>query len=325
MNPIQYFQLFTLIIIFVVSSENSAEPMLCLKFEVYNIGAEAFINENLLVECLFDIQKQKFTNNPLLKQCDLFHDYIFPKITSIGNGVVNDTDATIPKRVNLEEQKHEDELLSVDTQHHVEESTQLEAAQNVQIESDFNACREIYPKMIKIPGRNYEIGKFLVTQSEWEEVMGSNPSHFDNCGDNCPVENVSWDNIQIFFQKLNVICDSKFRLPTEAEWEYACYGGSETEFCGGSNLDAVGWYKDNSGGQTHPVGQKQANGFGLYDMTGNVWQWMENKYDNEHEWRALRGGSWNDYTNDARADNRDDGIPADTDEEYGFRVARKLP
>ncbi len=128
--------------------------------------------------------------------------------------------------------------------------------------------------------------------------MDNNPSHFTSCGDSCLVEQVSWDDIQAFLQKLNAETGRQYRLPTEAEWEYACYGGSKTEYCGSDSIDSVAWYGNNgqAGGNssqaTHPAGQKQVNGFGLYDMSGNVWQWMENKYDNEHDSRALRGGSW---------------------------------
>ncbi len=181
------------------------------------------------------------------------------------------------------------------------------------------------PAMVAIPGRNYELGKFEVTHKEWREVMGSNPSWFSNCGDNCPVEQVSWDDIQTFLQKLNVKTGRQYRLPNETEWEYACYGGSKTECCGGNDINAVAWYEENSNSTTHPVGQKQANGYGLYDMSGNVWEWMENKYDNEHDWRALRGGSWGSAPQGVRASYRLDSWPAFRNYNFGFRLARTLP
>lgn len=181
------------------------------------------------------------------------------------------------------------------------------------------------PAMIAIPGKGYEMGKYEVTQKEWRDIMGDNPSKFSSCGDTCPVEQVSWDDIQIFLQKLNAKTGRQYRLPDEAEWEYACYGGSKTEYCGGNNLDAVGWYDDNSGETTHPVGQKQANGYGLYDMSGNVWEWMENKYDNEHDRRALRGGSWLYGSSHARASYRGNVEPATRNSSFGFRLARTLP
>jgi formylglycine-generating enzyme required for sulfatase activity len=187
------------------------------------------------------------------------------------------------------------------------------------------------PQMVPIPGRNYEIGKYDVTQGEWLAVMGNNPSRFTNCGDNCPVETVSWDDIQTFLQKLNAKTGKQYRLPTEAEWEYACYGGSQTEYCGSNDIDAVAWYGNNGqpGGNsnqtTHPVGQKQANGYGLYDMSGNVCQWMENKYDNKPDWRALRGGSWDDKPQLVRAAFRNYYDPALRGKLNGFRLARTLP
>ncbi len=116
-----------------------------------------------------------------------------------------------------------------------------------------------------------------VTQKMWKEVMGKNPSNFK--GEYLPVERVSWDDIQDFIKKLNQRDTGKdYRLPSEAEWEYACRAGTTTRYHSGngkSNLDRVGWYRGNSGSKTHPVGQKVPNGFGLYDMHGNVWEWCQ--------------------------------------------------
>jgi formylglycine-generating enzyme required for sulfatase activity len=181
------------------------------------------------------------------------------------------------------------------------------------------------PEMIRIPGRNYELGKFEVTQGQWRAVMGNNPSDFTACGDNCPVENVSWDDIQIYLQKLNQKTGKNYRLPTEAEWEYACYGGKKTEYCGSNDINAVAWYRDNSGKATHSVGQKQANGYGLYDMSGNVWEWNQDWYDNTQKGRVLRGGSW--YGGEIMANSvvRDYYTPAWRYNYFGFRLARTLP
>jgi hypothetical protein len=184
------------------------------------------------------------------------------------------------------------------------------------------ACAD--PEMVRIPGKDYEIGKYEVTQKEWRDIMGSNPSKFTDCGDNCPVEQVSWDDIQTFLQKLNQNTGRQYRLPTEAEWEYACYGGSQTEYCGGGNLDAVGWYWGNSNQTTHPIGQKQANGYGLYDMSGNVFEWVQDWYGSSQEWRVHRGGSWYGNPQIARAANRDYNNPARRSYGYGFRLARTL-
>lgn len=182
------------------------------------------------------------------------------------------------------------------------------------------------PVMVRIPGKNYEMGKFEVTQGEWKAVMGNNPSKFSNCGDNCPVENVSWNDVKEFIQKLNARTGRQYRLPTEAEWEYACYGGSQTEYCGGDDADAVAWhggfFGGNSNGQTHPAGQKQANGYGLYDMSGNVWEWVEDCYNGDCSLRVLRGGSWSDVAEGTRTAYRFRINPVNRINLLGFRVAR---
>ena len=127
---------------------------------------------------------------------------------------------------------------------------------------------------------DYYMGKYEVTQALWEAVMGWNSSEFN--GDNLPVNNVSWYDCQEFISKLNSMTDRKFRLPTEAEWEYAARGGKKSrgyQYSGNSNISDVAWYDGNSGGKTHPVGTKQANELGIYDMTGNVMEWCSDWYD----------------------------------------------
>jgi serine/threonine protein kinase len=179
--------------------------------------------------------------------------------------------------------------------------------------------------MVRIPGKNYEMGKYEVTQGQWKAVMGKNPSEFKKCGDNCPVENVSWNDAQTFIKKLNGLTGKQYRLPNETEWEYACYGGSQTEYCGGNNIDSVSWYDGNSGHKTHPAGKKQANGYGLYDMSGNVCEWVQDWYDNSQEERVLRGGSWYLEPQSLRAAYRYDFGPAGWLDHFGFRLARTLP
>ncbi len=127
--------------------------------------------------------------------------------------------------------------------------------------------------------KGFEMAKTPVTQSQWKAVMGNNPSRFQGC-DDCPVEWVSWNDAMQYIEKLNALTGGGYRLPTEAEWEYAGRGGRAGElYCGGNNLDAVAWHSGNGGGKTHPVGQKAPNGYGLYDMSGNVWEWTCSRYD----------------------------------------------
>ena len=137
----------------------------------------------------------------------------------------------------------------------------------------------------KVKLSNFEMGKYPITQAQWEAVMGANPSRFNTC-DQCPVEKISWNDVQEFIEKLNEKYPGKnYRLPTEAEWEYAARGGNESKgnlYSGSSELGSVGWFSDNSNNKTHPVGKKQPNELGIYDMSGNVWEWCHDWYDDEY-------------------------------------------
>jgi formylglycine-generating enzyme required for sulfatase activity len=158
------------------------------------------------------------------------------------------------------------------------------------------------------------LGKFEVTQGQWQRVMGNNPSD-SKYGDNYPVERVSWNDAKEFISKLNAQGSIKFRLPTEAEWEYAARSGGRPEkYAGGDDLDRVAWYTSNSGDSTHAVGTKAPNGLGLYDMSGNVWEMVEDVYgtyssssqDNPvvtggGSFRVFRGGSFHNEPRNARA------------------------
>lgn len=176
-----------------------------------------------------------------------------------------------------------------------------------------------------------------VTQKQWKDVMGDNPSMFKNC-DDCPVEQVSWDDIQGYISKLNSKTGNNYRLPTEAEWEYAARSGGKNEkYAGSSDINSVAWYESNSGSKTHPVKQKSPNGLGLYDMSGNVWEWVQDWYDDNYyknspkdnpkgassgRARVLRGGSWGNSPKYSRSALRSWDNPVNRLYNCGFRLAR---
>lgn len=186
----------------------------------------------------------------------------------------------------------------------------------------------------------YYLGKFEVTQEQWREVMGNNPSSFE--GDSHPVESVSWDDVQEFIEKLNEKeGTNKYRLPSEAEWEYACRAGTTTRYYFGDDESKLGdyaWYSSNSD-ETHPVGEKKPNSWGLYDMHGNVWEWCQDSYHSNYHgapsdggvWesggssdRVKRGGGWINSAMNCRSANRRGDDPGSRDSSIGFRVLRKL-
>jgi len=188
---------------------------------------------------------------------------------------------------------------------------------------------------------DFYMGKYEVTQGQWKKIMGNNPSYFKNCGDNCPVEQVSWNDIKGFFEALNSRTGKRYRLPTEAQWEYAARSGGKSEKWAGTSIESslgeYAWYDSNSGSKTHPVGQKLPNGLGLHDMSSNVWEWCSDFYGGSAYYknsprdnpsgpssgssRVNRGGGWYSIAANTRAtarsrndaDNRNSGV--------GFRIA----
>ncbi|MEZ4825771.1 MAG: formylglycine-generating enzyme family protein [Bacteroidia bacterium] len=192
---------------------------------------------------------------------------------------------------------------------------------------------------------SFYIGKYPVTQALWQVVIGNNPSRFKGGGH--PVENVSWDDAQIFIQKLNEKTGKTYRLPTEAEWEFAARGGLHSEgylYVGSDKLKEVGWYEGNSGRETQPVGQKYPNELAIYDMSGNVWEWCDDWYSGEYyqkcaerdvvenptgpengSLRVLRGGSWFSYPRTCRVAYRLNASPGYRGYDLGFRLALSAP
>jgi formylglycine-generating enzyme required for sulfatase activity len=183
---------------------------------------------------------------------------------------------------------------------------------------------------------DFYIGKYEVTQAQWVAVMGSNPSYHK--GDNLPVGYVCWDDIQEFIRKLNSLTGKTYRLPTEAEWEFAARGGNKSagyKYSGSNNIDNVAWYKNNSDDKTHAVGSKSPNELGIYDMTGNVYEWCRDWYDenyyssspqtnpkgaNSGSACVLRGGSWSLNAQNCRVSYRDCYPPSTRDIDGGFRL-----
>ena len=190
---------------------------------------------------------------------------------------------------------------------------------------------------------SFLIGKTEVTQGQWKAVMGGNPSESQNCGDDCPVERVSWDEAQEFAQRLSQKTGKQYRLPSEAEWEYAARAGSSSNWSFGDSESQLGnhaWYFGNSQAKTQRVAQKRPNAFGLFDIHGSVWEWVQDCWHNNYlgaptdgrSWttacsstaRVLRGSSRAGFPTSLRSANRGGGAPASRDGLSGLRLARTL-
>lgn len=332
----------------------SAGSLLRISCTGQDIGAEVTVNDKFKGECPIEVQVNEGTINvKVLKTVDASHEAAFEQEIRIGDGVVKNVNAVLTPR-----------LISAAGKKQMDDRQRTFRAKLARGE----AC-EACPEMVLIPAGNFQmgsnedsdekpihnvsiksfaLGKTEVTQGLWTAIMGSNPSEFSQCGPNCPVEQVSWDDIQQFLQKLNALSGMRFRLPSEAEWEYAARSGSTGKYSYGDDAGQLGqyaWYSNNSGSQTHrqthPVAQKQPNAFGLYDMHGNVWERVEDWYhDNyngaptdgsawvsggEQKFRVFRGGSYFVNPDYLRSAYRAGDTPDFRNHSAGFRLARTLP
>ncbi|MEM6269287.1 MAG: SUMF1/EgtB/PvdO family nonheme iron enzyme [Bacteroidota bacterium] len=201
-------------------------------------------------------------------------------------------------------------------------------------------CFDSEKRLNPLHTNTFQINKYEVTQEEWRAVMGSDPKElsFSGC-DKCPVERVSWNDVQEFIKKLNAKTGKHYRLPSEAEWEYAARGGQKSKdhkYAGSRDLGSVGWYSSNSGSKTHPVGTLGDNELGLHDMSGNVWEWCQDHWhssyagapadgtaweDADGVYRVLRGGSWNGRARLCRVAGRNLMRPINRHGNVGFRLA----
>ena len=215
-----------------------------------------------------------------------------------------------------------------------------------------NDCNDNEKPAHRVTVSDFYIGKYEITQDQWEAVMGNNPSHFQ--GENLPVEQVSWDDVQVFISKLNKLTGKLYRLPTEAEWELAARGGKKSsgnflntlfrsarsqkiafKYSGSNILSDVAWNKDNSGNKTQTVGTKSPNELGIYDMSGNIWEWCSDIYGgyssndqtnpqgpNSGPERVIRGGSWRNDASFLRVSYRESFSPNISNDNLGFRLAQ---
>ena len=230
------------------------------------------------------------------------------------------------------------------------QNTELNTLMNVEIEMVFveggtfmmgctaeqgNDCHNDERPVHQVTVNSFRIGKYEVTQGQWKAIMGNNPSYFSK-GDNYPAENVSWEDAQEFIRQLNIKTGRNYRLPTEAEWEYAARGGNKSrgfKYSGSNSVNDVAWNANNSDDSTHPVGTKLPNELGIYDMSGNVWEWCydwSSSYSasaqrnptgtSSGSYRVLRGGCWRAVVSDCRVAFRYDINPTDRYYSLGFRL-----
>lgn len=356
-----------------VNASQAAGSMLRVTCEGEDVGAEVMVNGKFRGECPIDLQVPEGSLKLLVrKNLDGQRERVFEQDIRMGDGSVKKVEALLSTRLNATAQRREDERVEIEraqAQTREVERLRVEAQNRAEfasalasgaLQTSFRDCPDC-PEMLAIPpgsfdmgsnsgdaverpmhrvsiSRSFALGKTEVTQAQWRAVMGNNPSKFKGCGDDCPVEKVSWDDAQAFIQKLNAKTGKQYRLPSEAEWEYACRAGGRLEYCGSDNLATVAWPLANDL-TTKPVAGKQANAFGLFDMSGNVWEWLQDSYHGNYvgaptdgsPWqggdskRVLRGRSWYYHPRLLPVVDRVGDTPAGRSEYVGFRLARMLP
>ncbi|MDE5574441.1 MAG: SUMF1/EgtB/PvdO family nonheme iron enzyme [Bacteroidales bacterium] len=310
-----------------VTDKKTGEPLSGVTIEIQLIGKQVQTAEN----GIYRLDSLKAGTYTLKAQKAGYVDYIKEKIKLIAS-------QTLPLDIEMEEEYKAESDYTVTMYGLNLEMVYVEGGEfemGATAEQGNDAYDDEKPvRTIKLDG--YHIGKYEVTQAQWKAVMGTEPSYYK--GDNLPVEKVSWEEAQEFCRKLSRATGKKYGLPTEAQWEYAARGGNKSQhykYAGGNDIDEVAWYRDgHSGSKTHPVGSKKANELGLYDMSGNVWEWCSDWYGNYDEndtenpqrsandsRRVNRGGGWDFPAVSCRVSNRDGNTPDERYGDLGFRVA----
>lgn len=293
------------------------------------------INGNLKGKCPINIEVAAGTLHLVaVKKVDVFHERVYEEDIRIRDGEKKFVEINLVSRLTAAGQRQETERLR----------TEAEAAQHILLslkeqgfEPDnlFKDCQNC-PEMVTVPlaSQPFAIGKYEVTFAEWDACVadggcgGYSPNDQSWGRGNLPVMNINWSDAKQYVQWLSQKTGKHYRLPSGAEWKYAAQAGAATAYSfgdDGSQLGSYAWYAANSGHHTHPVGEKKPNAFGLYDMHGNVWEWVEDCRDKNCSRHIVRGGSWYGSHSDARSASFSGVDTGDRHYDIGFRVARTIP
>ncbi len=242
----------------------------------------------------------------------VFGVMVLQKVIEFQNKAVNNAESnSIDRHIKIEESAKNLEISAL------KKEETMQNMDTAALKTDCAYC----PEMVKLPDGIW-LGKYEVTQGQWRAVMGGNPAYFKKCGDDCPVEQVSWLDVNEYIDKLNEKTKQHYRLPTEEEWFSASEAGKVYQDCGSENLESVAWWYDNVNKMTHSVGGKNPNAWGLYGMCDNVWEWTSSCYKNDCTTRVLRGGL--SYIKAASVPSADliASWPLNHNNTFGFRLAR---